>query len=70
MIVCDTSTCQTCGACIGVCPVDTIAMNTHEVVIDHAVCIRCGACVEICPVVALFEDADEIPAGVIRSEPE
>ena len=70
MIVCDTALCQVCGACIGVCPVDAVGMGQHEVAVDHARCILCDACVAVCPVAALFHDADELPAGVVRSEPE
>jgi ferredoxin len=45
-------TCDACGTCIAVCPVDAILLD-ESIIINHGVCIMCGRCLEICPVGAL-----------------
>ena len=49
--------CDLCGACIGVCPVDAIAIEFQALIFDHVVCIDCRNCVKVCPVRALSENS-------------
>ena len=45
-----TDTCNGCGACKKVCPVDAIHGEKEELhVIEDALCLECGACGRICP---------------------
>ncbi|MHB8908514.1 MAG: 4Fe-4S binding protein [Syntrophales bacterium] len=42
--------CNGCGACVTVCPVDAIRGEKRMLhVIDQTICIECGACGRICP---------------------
>ncbi|HOT36934.1 MAG TPA: 4Fe-4S binding protein [Candidatus Latescibacteria bacterium] len=43
------TTCDFCGVCVGVCPVDAISLFRAELLIDHAKCISCNFCVDVCP---------------------
>jgi len=45
--------CLYCGACVGVCPVQALALKDTRIVVDEKKCISCGACVKICPVGAM-----------------
>ncbi len=56
MIKINEDECYTCGACVGVCPVGVLAIESGEWKIDHEGCIDCGFCVDVCPVGALYED--------------
>lgn len=61
MIAVKETVCETCGACIGVCPVDAISMGSAAVIIDRDTCINCGACVRVCPVAALEPVEERMP---------
>lgn len=47
--------CAGCGACVGVCPTEAVAMcvnareGSYVPRIDKAKCTRCGLCVDVCP---------------------
>ncbi|MFC1692349.1 DUF362 domain-containing protein [Candidatus Latescibacterota bacterium] len=56
MIKCDTSLCDVCSTCAGVCPVDAIIISRDTIHIDQEVCDICLACISVCPVGALKED--------------
>jgi len=47
--------CCYCGACIGVCPIETGALELIEtwVEVDLNMCTGCGICAKICPVGAI-----------------
>lgn len=57
----DFKKCISCGACLGVCPVNCMTMENGKIIIDNEKCINCMACVRICPVSANFkiEQGDE-----------
>jgi len=60
----DRGTCNTCGACVGVCPVNALTLEKNGVVIDRDKCTECGACQKICPVAAIeIVDGKETEAG-------
>lgn len=40
--------CTGCGICVGVCPVEAIAIENEKAIIEES-CIECNACVEECP---------------------
>ncbi len=46
--------CNQCGECAEVCPVEAIAEENGVYRIDPDECIGCGACVEACPNNAMF----------------
>jgi Fe-S-cluster-containing hydrogenase component 2 len=47
-------TCNQCGECAAVCPVEAIAERDGVFIIDPATCTNCGLCVESCPRSAMF----------------
>lgn len=54
--VINSNICNSCGDCLGECPVVAIDTNDKgEYVIDPTVCIGCGSCTTICPVGAIEE---------------
>ncbi len=46
-------TCDFCGSCVAVCPVDCIEMGESFLDINQEVCTDCLLCVKICPFGAL-----------------
>lgn len=51
----DDDRCFQCGACTGVCPVDSLSIRRQDmrVLFDPDKCTGCGQCVLICPVRAM-----------------
>ena len=49
----DRNLCYYCGACVAVCPPDSIFLENAYLKIDHETCTRCERCVAMCPVHAL-----------------
>ncbi|MBU3905373.1 MAG: 4Fe-4S binding protein [Nanoarchaeota archaeon] len=45
--------CLSCGACVGVCPVNALRLTEHGVEVDKNKCILCNTCATICPVKAI-----------------
>lgn len=56
MIQFQRETCDFCGTCVGVCPVDVITLEKIDLIIDHEACIDCNFCVEVCPSRSLLQD--------------
>ncbi len=42
-------TCNACGECVEVCPLDAIEIKETVAVVDNETCGDCGACVDACP---------------------
>ena len=49
-------TCIGCGACLGACPQQCIAMDGDKAKIDPAKCIDCGSCAGVCPMGAITQE--------------
>lgn len=45
----DVALCFECGACVGVCPHDSLNLTGRGIQINHATCTLCNACVRTCP---------------------
>lgn len=61
-----TETCNGCGACVKLCPVEAIEGEKKSLhVIDKALCIECGVCGRICPVEAV-RDPFGIPCAMVK----
>ncbi|MDP8203574.1 MAG: 4Fe-4S binding protein [Candidatus Tenebribacter mawsonii] len=51
----DKSACNSCGACIGICPIDAIEIGADgKAIIDQTKCNQCGKCIAICPEDAIY----------------
>ena len=48
--------CVSCGACVGICPLNCIYLDEWRIGFDEEVCTRCGICVRACPVGAISID--------------
>jgi NAD-dependent dihydropyrimidine dehydrogenase PreA subunit len=48
----DEAKCVGCGACVGACPTEAIAV-ADKATNDAAKCIDCGACEGVCPAEAI-----------------
>ncbi len=53
MIAVDYDHCSYCGACVPVCPPDSITLHDATLLIDAATCTRCERCIPVCPTGAL-----------------
>ncbi len=50
----DQNKCISCGACVGICPVEAVSFDeSGKSKIDRNKCIRCHSCESICPVDAI-----------------
>lgn len=58
-LVIDQDLCYSCGACVAVCPPDSLFLVDIHLTVDHNTCTRCDRCVAICPVHALALVAEE-----------
>ncbi|MDR1820071.1 MAG: 4Fe-4S binding protein [Methanobrevibacter sp.] len=45
--------CQSCGVCTKICPVNALSFEDADVLIDRELCINCRECEVICPVNAI-----------------
>lgn len=52
-LVIDYDLCFSCGACVAVCPPDSLFLLDIHLTVDHNTCTRCDRCVAMCPVHAL-----------------
>ena len=52
-IVIDHEKCYACGACVAVCPPDSLFLEQLHLSVDHDTCTRCDRCTGMCPVHAL-----------------
>lgn len=50
------SSCVSCGACAGGCPVDAIHEGDEHFEIDADTCIECGSCAGTCPTGAISQE--------------
>jgi len=51
--VVDDDRCYGCGACIALCPVNVLTLDTKLAVVDEENCTHCRLCIPSCPVFAL-----------------
>ena len=56
MIIIAENSCEVCGACVSVCPVEAIVISRDAAIIDNERCIECGNCIVVCPVEAVYEE--------------
>lgn len=64
-----TDTCNGCGACRRLCPVEAIRGEKNALhVIDRDLCIECGACGKVCPVASVKDSFGIVCSPVKKSE--
>lgn len=42
-------TCNACGECVEICPVQALKLEADSVIVDEEWCIGCGVCATVCP---------------------
>jgi NAD-dependent dihydropyrimidine dehydrogenase PreA subunit len=52
MVKIDALKCNSCCACIGICPVDGVRLVQGKAVANEQ-CIECGSCIASCPTQAI-----------------
>jgi len=52
-LIVDYDHCSYCGACVAVCPPDSIVLHDATLLIDAATCTLCERCIPVCPTGAL-----------------
>ena len=67
--------CYGCTACLNICPVNAIKMETDKqgfkyAVIDEAKCIKCGLCKKTCPYINLPKKSQEFTAYAAKNKNE
>lgn len=55
--------CLSCGACVGICPLDAIYLDEWRIEFDEKTCTRCQICVRACPVGAIAIGPEECTHG-------
>ena len=60
MITINKQSCDLCGTCVSICPVDALIIEINELTINYDRCINCSHCIYICPIDALSEDRHEL----------
>ncbi|MBN2461709.1 MAG: 4Fe-4S binding protein [Candidatus Cloacimonetes bacterium] len=51
----DVQSCNSCGRCLQICPVDAIEFGTDgKAFIDQTKCNQCGQCITVCPQDAIY----------------
>ena len=63
MILFERSSCDFCGVCVGVCPVDCIELSKSDLEVDQGICIDCMRCVDVCPSRSLAGEVTLTPEG-------
>ena len=61
VFVVDDDLCYGCGACIALCPVDALNLESLLAIVDEPTCTHCEHCIPACPVFAL-DIVPEVPA--------
>ena len=69
MIRVDKELCIGCGACVSVCPTNSLVLNEDgKCEINNESCIQCLACITTCPVEAISEGEEKILASGLLGE--
>lgn len=61
-VMVDRNLCFYCGACVAVCPPDSIFLENAHLKIDDNTCTLCERCTNMCPVHALSMQPLEVVA--------
>ncbi|MGF7119360.1 4Fe-4S binding protein [Methanobacterium oryzae] len=51
----DIERCGCCGACVGVCPNNSLELTENRIIIENDKCNDCGRCNIVCPLGAFLE---------------
>ncbi len=59
----DNDSCQGCGACVEICPVQAVEMLDDAPILNQEWCIGCGVCATVCPTDAITMEIREDKIG-------
>jgi ferredoxin len=57
-VIVDNNICLHCGACVGICPPNSIFLYETSTIVFLPSCTECGHCVNVCPVGAIDFDPE------------
>ncbi len=67
----ENESCEGCGACAEICPVEAVQMVNDAPILDEQWCIGCGVCATVCPTDAIAmelrkDKAGQVPPAVFK----
>ena len=50
--------CGYCGACVSVCPHNSLELTENNIIVNKSKCDNCGRCTFVCPLGAFYPEGN------------